>query len=193
MERGHEFCWRNFWQGRGGLGAGDARRPGLPVLPARGAGFLAPPAGAPPLRGPVLPGRVNGPDPAGRLDPDGRPPGRCCSSPTSPALSGASVDAPLAGVLVAVDARGRPGEPATPSATLLGGLTLDTGRVRRWMAGRGGCAVEGPTDWSRAAFANLGCLPQSERARWCVWKIGGAALSALQSERTGGRNSGVGT
>ena len=38
------------------------------------------------------------------------------------------------------------------------------------MASRGGCAVEGPTDWSRAAFANLGCLPQSERARWCVWK-----------------------
>ena len=38
------------------------------------------------------------------------------------------------------------------------------------MANRGGCAVEGPTDWSRAAFANLGCLPQSERARWCVWK-----------------------
>ena len=70
-------------------------------------------------------------------------------------VAGASADAPLEGVLIAVDARG-----ARES--------LKT--VRHWMASRGGCAVEGPTDWSRAAFANLGCLPQSERARWCVWK-----------------------
>ena len=84
-------------------------------------------------------------------------------------LSGASVDAPLAGILVAVDARGAR-ESLQTICDLLGGLTLDTGRVRHWMASRGGCAVEGPTDWSRAAFANLGCLPQSERARWCVWK-----------------------
>ena len=80
-------------------------------------------------------------------------------------LSGASVDAPLAGILVAVDARGAR-ESLQTICDLLGGLTLDTGRVRHWMASRGGCAVEGPTDWSRAAFANLGCLPQSERARW---------------------------
>ena len=84
-------------------------------------------------------------------------------------LSGANVDAPLAGILVAVDARGAR-ESLQTICDLLGGLTLDTGRVRHWMASRGGCAVEGPTDWSRAAFANLGCLPQSERARWCVWK-----------------------
>ena len=38
------------------------------------------------------------------------------------------------------------------------------------MAGRGGCAVEGPTDWSRAAFADLNRLPPGERERWCVWK-----------------------
>ena len=38
------------------------------------------------------------------------------------------------------------------------------------MAGRGGCAVEGPTHWSRAAFADLDRLPRSEQARWCVWK-----------------------
>ncbi len=38
------------------------------------------------------------------------------------------------------------------------------------MTSRGGCAVEGPTHWSRAAFANLDRLPQSEQARWCVWK-----------------------
>ena len=84
-------------------------------------------------------------------------------------LAGASVDAPLEGVLIAVDARGAR-ESLQTICDLLGGLTLDTGQVRRWMASRGGCAVEGPTDWSRAAFANLDCLPQSERARWCVWK-----------------------
>ena len=63
---------------------------------------------------------------------------------------GASVDAPLEGILVAVDARGAR-ESLNTICTLLGGLTLDTGQERRWMAGRGGCAVEGPTDWSRAA------------------------------------------
>ena len=82
---------------------------------------------------------------------------------------GASVDAPLEGILVAVHARNAR-ESLNTICTLLGGLTLDTGQVRRWMAGRGGCAVEGPTDWSRAAFANLDRLPQSEQARWCVWK-----------------------
>ena len=82
---------------------------------------------------------------------------------------GASVDAPLEGVLVAVDAQNAR-ESLNTICTLLGGLTLDTGQVRRWMAGRGGCAVEGPTDWSRAAFADLNRLPHSERARWCVWK-----------------------
>ena len=84
-------------------------------------------------------------------------------------LTDAKVETGLKGVLVAVDARGAR-ESLQTICDLLGGLTLDTGRVRHWMASRGGCAVEGPTDWSRAAFANLGCLPQSERARWCVWK-----------------------
>lgn len=84
-------------------------------------------------------------------------------------LAGASVDTPLDGVLIAVDARNAR-ESLKTICDLLGGLALDTGQVRRWMANRGGCAVEGPTDWSRAAFANLDCLPQSERARWCVWK-----------------------
>ena len=82
---------------------------------------------------------------------------------------GASVDAPLEGILVAVDARNAR-ESLNTICTLLGGLTLDTGQVRRWMASRGGCAVEGPTNWSRAAFADLDRLPQSEQARWCVWK-----------------------
>ena len=84
-------------------------------------------------------------------------------------LTHARVETGLKGVLVAVDARGAR-ESLQTICDLLGGLTLDTERVRHWMASRGGCAVEGPTDWSRAAFANLGCLPQSERARWCVWK-----------------------
>ena len=84
-------------------------------------------------------------------------------------LAGARVDTPLAGILVAVDARGARGSLDT-ICDLLGGLNLDTGQVRRWMARREGCAVEGPTHWSRAAFADLDRLPQSERARWCVWK-----------------------
>lgn len=84
-------------------------------------------------------------------------------------LAGASVDTPLEGVLVAVDARGAR-ESLEGICHLLGGLTLDTGRVRRWMSSRGGFTVEGPTPWSRAAFADLVRLPQTERARWCVWK-----------------------
>ena len=79
-------------------------------------------------------------------------------------LTNARVDSSLAG-----DARGAR-ESLKSICNLLGGLTLDTSRVRRWMASRGGCAVEGPTNWSRAAFANLDRLPQSEQARWCVWK-----------------------
>ena len=84
-------------------------------------------------------------------------------------LAGASVDTPMEGVLVAVDARGAR-ESLEGICHLLGGLTLDTGRVRRWMSSRGGFTVEGPTPWSRAAFADLVRLPQTERARWCVWK-----------------------
>ena len=84
-------------------------------------------------------------------------------------LAGANVDAPLEGVLVAVDARNAR-ESLQTICDLLGRLTLDTTRVRNWMASRGGCAVVGPTQWSRAAFADLDNLPKSERARWCVWK-----------------------
>ena len=84
-------------------------------------------------------------------------------------LAGARVETPLEGILVAVDARNAR-ESLNTICRLLGGLALDTGRVRRWMAGRGGCAVEGPGHWSRAAFADLDRLPHSEQARWCVWK-----------------------
>ena len=84
-------------------------------------------------------------------------------------LASAGADGGLEGVLVAVDARGAR-ESLQTICKLLGNLSLDTGEARRWMAGRGGCAVEGPSHWSRAAFADLERLPRSERARWCVWK-----------------------
>ena len=79
-------------------------------------------------------------------------------------LSAAKVGTSLEGVLVAVDARSARDSLETLCA-LLGGLSLDTEQVRRWMASRNGCAVEGPSTWSRAVFANLDCLPQSEQAR----------------------------
>ena len=84
-------------------------------------------------------------------------------------LTDARVETGLKGVLVAVDARGAR-ESLKTICSLLGGLALNTDQVRRWMVSRGGCAVEGPSHWSQAAFADLDRLPQSERARWCVWK-----------------------
>lgn len=84
-------------------------------------------------------------------------------------LSDARVETGLKGVLVAVDARGAR-ESLKTICSLLGGLNLNTDQVRRWMASRGGCAVEGPSHWSQAVFADLDRLPRSERARWCVWK-----------------------
>ena len=87
-------------------------------------------------------------------------------------LAGARVDTPLAGILVAVDARGAR-ESLETICNLLGGLILDTSRVRRWMTSRGGCAVEGPTHWSRAAFADLERLPQSEWGALVRVEVGG--------------------
>ena len=84
-------------------------------------------------------------------------------------LAWARADVPLEGLLVAIDAYGAR-ESLQAICKLLGDLTLDTGQVGRQMASRGGCAVEGPSDWSRAVFAQLDRLPQSEQARWCVWK-----------------------
>ena len=48
-------------------------------------------------------------------------------------FTGANVDAPLEGVLVAVDAQGAR-ESLKSICNLLGGLTLDTGRVRWWIS-----------------------------------------------------------
>ena len=100
-------------------------------------------------------------------------------------LAGARVDTPLAGILVAVDARGARGSLDT-ICDLLGGLNLDTGQVRRWMARREGCAVEGPTHWSRAAFADLDRLPRRAGAVVRV-EVGRAVVSALCP---GGRDAG---
>ena len=100
-------------------------------------------------------------------------------------LTDARVETGLKGVLVAVDARGAR-ESLKAICDLLGGLTLNTDQVRRWMVSRGGCAVEGPSHWSQAAFADLDRLPQSERARWCVWKSVELLylLSAQDEQRT---------
>lgn len=100
-------------------------------------------------------------------------------------LTAVRVASLLEGILVAVDARNAR-ESLQTICGLLGNLSLDTGQVRRWMAGRGGCTVEGPTHWSRAAFADLERLPQSERARWCVWKSVELLylLSAQDEQRT---------
>ena len=100
-------------------------------------------------------------------------------------LTDTRVETGLKGVLVAVDARGAR-ESLKTICRLLGGLALNTEQARRWMASRGGCAVEGPTHWSRAAFADLERLPQSERARWCVWKSVELLylLSAQDEQRT---------
>lgn len=84
-------------------------------------------------------------------------------------LSDARVDAPLEGVLVAVDAH-KARDSLKALCALLGNLSLDAGQMRRRTTGRDGCAAEGPTDWSRAAFAGLDRLPRSEWAHWCVWK-----------------------
>ena len=59
-------------------------------------------------------------------------------------LTAVRVASLLEGILVAVDARNAR-ESLQTICGLLGNLSLDTGQVRRWMAGRGGCTVEGPT------------------------------------------------
>lgn len=114
-------------------------------------------------------GRVNDSDPAGRLDPDGR--GPAGAAPHRPLqLDRRKSGQPAGGHPGGGGCPERPRESLQTIFGLLGNLSLDTGQVRRWMADRGGCTVEGPTHWSRAAFADLDRLPHSEQARWCVWK-----------------------
>ena len=85
------------------------------------------------------------------------------------ALVSAEIHAPLAGVLVAVNARGAR-ESLHTLCGLLGGLALDTGRVRHWMETQGGCAAIGKTAWSQAAFEQMEALPPGEQGRYCVLK-----------------------
>lgn len=108
-------------------------------------------------------------------------------------LTDTRVETGLKGVLVAVDARGARAS-LKAICDLLGGLTLNTDQVRRWMVSRGGCAVEGPSRWSQAAFADLDRLPQSERARWCVWKsVELLYLLSAQGGTSGGNGPGAGS
>ena len=84
-------------------------------------------------------------------------------------LESARIDGGAAGILVAVDARGARKSLDTLCG-LLGGLALDTGRVREWMARRRGCAAIGGTAWSRGVFEQLERLPAAEQGRYCAWK-----------------------
>ena len=84
-------------------------------------------------------------------------------------LAAARFEGPAAGILVAVDGADAR-ESLRAVCRLLGGLELDTGRVRRRMEARGGCALVGSTAWSQAAFDHLDRLPPAERGRYCVLK-----------------------
>lgn len=98
-------------------------------------------------------------------------------------LSGASVDAPLAGILVAVDARGAR-ESLQTICDLLGGLTLDTGRVRHWMASRGGCAVEGQPTGAGRPLPTWAVSPRvSVRAGACGNRWSCSICSAIRKNR----------
>lgn len=98
-------------------------------------------------------------------------------------LSEVSVETPLEGILVSVDALNAR-ESLKTICSLMGELVLDTGQVRRWMESRKGCAVEGPTHWSRAAFSDLDRLPRDEQPRWCVWKSAELLYLLSASEKT---------
>ena len=87
----------------------------------------------------------------------------------SSSVSAAQVDAPLAGVLVAVDAR-RARESLEQLCGLLGGLSLEPAQVRRRIEEQQGCVSIGQSDWSRAVFTQLELLPAAEQCRYCVLK-----------------------
>ena len=108
-------------------------------------------------------------------------------------LSGASVDAPPGGHSGGGGCPGRPGEPANhlrsagrPDLGHRAGAALD-GQPGRLCRGGGQ-----PTGAGRPLPIWTAC-PRGERARWSCVEVGGAALSALQSERTGGLGPSVGT
>ena len=99
-------------------------------------------------------------------------------------FTGANVDAPLEGVLVAVDARGAR-ESLERICNLLGGLTLDTGRVRRWMASQERPRGSRPHALEPGSLCRPG-QPSPKRAGTLVRvEVGGTALSALHPGGTG--------
>ncbi len=88
---------------------------------------------------------------------------------------------------MAVDARGAR-ESLKAICDLLGGLTLDTDQVRRWMASRGGCAVEGPTRLEPGGLCRPGPFAPERAGALVRVEVGGAALSALCPEEQRGRS-----
>ena len=99
-------------------------------------------------------------------------------------LAGVRADFPLAGVLVEVDARGAR-ESLKAVCSLLGGLTLDTGRVRRWMADSGRLRCGGTFPLEPGGFCRPGTpAPGGAGALVCV-EVGGTALPALSPGGTG--------
>ncbi len=98
-------------------------------------------------------------------------------------IASARLDGPMAGVLVAVDARGAK-RSLRALCSLLGELELDTAQVRRRMAALDGCALLSGAAWSRAAFEHLDVLPPGEQGRYCVFKS--VELLYLLCARQGG-------
>ena len=93
-------------------------------------------------------------------------------------LSAVKVGTSLEGVLVAVGRPRSARDSLEALCALLGGLSLDTEQVRRWMASRNGCAVEAQ-HLEPGGLCQPG-LPAPERAGPLVRvEIGRAALSAL--------------
>ena len=125
-------------------------------------------------------------------------------------LAGVRADFPLAGVLVE---RGRRGarESLKAVCSLLGGLTLDTGRVRRWMADRGRLRCGGTFPLEPGGFCRPGTpapggsggagvcgsrwncstcsQPRRNRLRTRPWRLGGRLSGRLTETADTWRNT----
>lgn len=93
-------------------------------------------------------------------------------------LTGASVDAPLEGILVAVDARGAR-ESLETICNLLGGLILDTSRVRRWMTSPGRLRRGGAHPLEPGGLCRPGTSAPERAGPLVRVEVSGTALSAL--------------
>lgn len=86
----------------------------------------------------------------------------------SSSVLGGKLGEALGGILVRVDARAAK-ESFFALCKLLG-FQVDTGEVKRRMAGREGCAVLPQMPWTQAVFEQLEGLSEAERERYSVWK-----------------------